>query len=190
MTRATPAATAAALAGTLGLAAPGWGISRAQAGSGRGVRAVPLFAGSYLAVLRRVERRADGDAGGPERNEHHLDGGDRRTRPRPDVGTTRKTRTGDKNDQPQNRDAGRMACRPPGPAAGGEGADAARRRAGAAAPGAALGRDRQRVSVRHRRGAGVARRPVPRTLAVARLSLHVRSRLHRGLSRLLGDRRR
>ena len=40
------------------------------------------------------------------------------------------------------------------------------------------------------RGHGVARRPVPRPLAAARLPLHVRSRLHRGVPVLLGDRRR
>ena len=69
-------------------------------------------------------------------------------------------------------------------------ADAAHRRRGAAAPGAALGQHRQAVPVRHRRGAGVARRPVPRALAASRLPLHVRARLHRRVPVLFGDRRR
>ena len=180
VTRATLAATAAALAGTLGLAAACWVIAvwqmhgmdmgsatqlgsfgffiavwvammaammlpgaapavlrRAQASGG--VRAVPLFIGSYLAVwalvgaavyalyrphgyccrrrgygrgrclrvhaaqaalppalprerplwtrvravLRRLEHRADGHAGGAGRHERDLDVGDRRPRPRP-----------------------------------------------------------------------------------------------------------
>jgi hypothetical protein len=83
-----------------------------------------------------------------------------------------------------------VACRPAGAARGREGADPAQRRAGAAAAGAALGADRQGVPLRDRRGHGVPRRSVHRTLAAAHLSLHVRARLHRRVPVLLGDRRR
>ena len=75
-------------------------------------------------------------------------------------------------------------------ARGGEGAHAAQRRAGAAAAGAAVGSDRQGVSLRHRRGERLAGGPLPRALAAPRLPLHVRARLHGGLSVLLGDRGR
>ena len=66
---------------------------------------------------------------------------------------------------------------------GREGAHAAQRRAGAAAPGAAVGPGRQGLSIRHRRGQRLAGRPLPRALAAARLPLHVRARLQGGLSR-------
>ena len=75
-------------------------------------------------------------------------------------------------------------------AQGGEGADAAQRRAGAAAAGAAVGSDRQGVSIRDRRGERLAGGPLPRALAAPRLPLHVRARLHGGVSGLLGDRGR
>jgi hypothetical protein len=75
-------------------------------------------------------------------------------------------------------------------ARGGEGADAAQRRARQAAAGAALGSDRQGVPLRNRRGERFAGRPLPRTLAAARLPLHVRPRLHGRVSVLLGDRGR
>ena len=65
-------------------------------------------------------------------------------------------------------------------ARGGEGANAAQRRAGAAAAGAAVGSDRQGVSIRDRRGERLAGRPLPRALAAPRLPLHVRARLHGG----------
>src|ERR671918_442894 len=82
-----------------------------------------------------------------------------------------------------------MACGPGGPARGGEGADAAQRRAGADAAGATLGSDRQGVPLRDRGGHGVPRRYLQGTLAAPRLSLHVRARVHRWVSCLLGDRR-
>ena len=83
-----------------------------------------------------------------------------------------------------------MAGRAARAARGGEGAHAAQRRAGAAAAGAAVGPDRQGVSVRDRRGERLAGGPLPRALAAARLPLHVRARLQGGLSVLLGDRGR
>src|SRR5205823_1528327 len=49
------------------------------------------------------------------------------------------------------------------------------------------GSDRQGVSIRDRRGERLARRPLPRTFAAARLPLHVWARLHGGVSVLLGD---
>ena len=75
-------------------------------------------------------------------------------------------------------------------ARGGEGAHAAQRRAGAAAAGAAMGSDRQGVSIRDRRGERLAGGPLPRALAAPRLSLHVRARLHGRMPVLLGDRGR
>ena len=83
-----------------------------------------------------------------------------------------------------------MACGAARAAQGGEGADAARRRSGAAAPGTALGPGRQGVPVRDRRGQRLAGGPVPRALAAPRLPLHVRARLQGGVSVLLGDRGR
>src|SRR5439155_415325 len=50
--------------------------------------------------------------------------------------------------------------------------------------------DRQGVSIPDRRGEGLAGRPLPRALAAPRLPLHVRARLHGGVSALLGDRGR
>src|SRR5213596_1199369 len=83
-----------------------------------------------------------------------------------------------------------MAGRAARAARGGEGAHAAQRRAGAAAAGAAVGSDRQGVSIRDRRGERLAGRPLPRALAAPRLPLHVRARLHGGVSTLLGHRGR
>ena len=83
-----------------------------------------------------------------------------------------------------------MACGPARAAQGREGADAAQRRAGAAAAGAAVGSNRQGVPIRDRRGQRLAGRPLQRTLAAPRLPLHVRARLHGGVSVLLGDRGR
>src|ERR1700730_1013776 len=51
------------------------------------------------------------------------------------------------NDRSQDRNTRRVACRPAGVAQGREGADAAQRRAGAAASGAAVGSDRQGISI-------------------------------------------
>src|SRR5262245_41369934 len=81
-----------------------------------------------------------------------------------------------------------MAGRAAPAARGGEGAHATQRRAGAAAAGAAVGPDRQGISVRNRRGERLAGGSVPRALAAPRLPLHVRAGLHRRLSVLLGDR--
>ena len=75
-------------------------------------------------------------------------------------------------------------------ARGGEGANAAQRRAGAAAAGAAVGSGRQGVPIRDRRGKRLAGGPLPRALAAPRLPLHVRARLRGGVSVLLGDRGR
>ena len=75
-------------------------------------------------------------------------------------------------------------------ARGGEGAHATQRRPCAAAAEAAVGSDRQGVSIRDRRGQSLAGRPLPRALTAPRVSLHVRTRLHGGVSGLLGDRRR
>ena len=73
-----------------------------------------------------------------------------------------------------------MACSAARAARGGEGADAAQRRAGAAAAGAAVGSNRQGVSIRDRRRKRLAGGPLPRALAAPRLPLHVRARLHGG----------
>ena len=100
---------------------------------------------------------------------------------------TRRRRTPDRS---QDRNTRRVACGPAGAARGREGADAAQRRAGAAAAGAALGPHRQGVPLRDRRGHSVPRRSLQRTLAAAHLSLHVRARLHGRVSVLLGDRGR
>jgi hypothetical protein len=53
-----------------------------------------------------------------------------------------------------------------------------------------MGSDRQRVSVRDRRGMRLAGGSLPRALAATRLPLHVRPRLHGRLSVLLDDRGR
>jgi hypothetical protein len=81
-----------------------------------------------------------------------------------------------------------VACGPAGAARGREGADAAERRAGAPAAGAALGPDGQGVPLRHRQRHGVPRRSLQRTVAAPRLPLHVRARVHGGMSVLLGNR--
>jgi len=75
-------------------------------------------------------------------------------------------------------------------AGGGEGAHTAQRRPCPAEAEAAVGSDRQGVSIRHRRGQRLAGRPLPRALTAPCISLHVRARLHGGMSGLLGDRRR
>ena len=59
-----------------------------------------------------------------------------------------------------------------------------------AAAGAAVGAHRQGYRFDTDDGQRLARGPVPRPLAAARLSLHVRARLQGGLPVLLGDRRR
>src|SRR5947207_10713287 len=83
-----------------------------------------------------------------------------------------------------------MACSPARAAQGGEGTNAAQRRAGAAAAGSAVGSDRQEVSLRDRRGERLAGRLLPRTLATPHLPLHVRARLQGGVCNLLDDRGR
>ena len=65
------------------------------------------------------------------------------------------------HDEAQDRDTRRMARSAARAARGGEGAHAAQRRAGAAAAGAAVGADRQGVSIRHRRGQRVAGGSLP-----------------------------
>ena len=102
--------------------------------------------------------------------------------------TRRKERKSD--DEAHDRDTERVARGAARAARGREGAHAAQRRAGAAAAGAAVGPDRQGVSIRDRRGERLAERPLPRALAAPRLPLHVRARLHGGVSVLLGDRGR
>src|SRR5882672_272394 len=74
-------------------------------------------------------------------------------------------------------------------AQGGEGTHAARRRAGADAAGVAVGWDRQTISIRDRRGDSLAIGTLSRAFATPNLPLHVRTRLRRRLSVLLGDRR-
>src|SRR2546425_7429084 len=81
-----------------------------------------------------------------------------------------------------------MAWGPAGAARGREGADAAQRRTGAVAAGAALGSNRQGVPLRDRRGHSVPRRSLQRTLAAPHLSLHVRARVHGWVSVLLRHR--
>ena len=83
-----------------------------------------------------------------------------------------------------------MACSPARAAQGGEGANAAQRRAGAATSGAAVGPGRQGVPIRDRSRERLAGRPLQRALAAPRLPLHVRARLHGGVSVLLDDRGR
>ena len=56
--------------------------------------------------------------------------------------------------------------------------------------GTALGSHQQAVPLRDRRGCSIPRRSLQRTLAVAHLSLYVRSRLHSRVSSLLGERGR
>ena len=87
-----------------------------------------------------------------------------------------------------DRDTRRVARSPPRAAQGGEGANAAQRRAGAATAGAAVGSPRQGVPIRDRRGHRLAARPLPRALAAPRLPLHVRARLQGGVSGLLDHR--
>ena len=53
-----------------------------------------------------------------------------------------------------------------------------------------MGPHRQDVPLRDRRGERDARRPLPRAIAAAHLSLHVRARVHGGVPVLLVDRRR
>ena len=84
---------------------------------------------------------------------------------------------------PRHRNARAVARRPPRAARGREGADPPQRRAGPAPPGAALGPRREGVPLRDGGRPGVARRPVRRALAAARLPLHVRAGLHRPAAR-------
>ena len=97
---------------------------------------------------------------------------------------------GDRTMQHQVVSRAGMACGPARAAQGGEGANAAQRRAGAATSGAAVGPGRQGVPIRDRRRERLAGRPLPRALAAPRLPLHVRARLHGGVSVLLDDRGR
>ena len=62
-------------------------------------------------------------------------------------------------------------------------------RAGGAAEGAAVGSDRQGVSIRDRRGERLTGRLLRRALAAPRLPLHLRAPPHGGLSVLLGKSR-
>src|SRR5580700_6348606 len=95
------------------------------------------------------------------------------------------------DDDAHDRDTERMARSAARATRSGEGAYAAQRRAGTAAAGAAVGSDRQGVSIRDRRGERLAGRPLPRALAAPRLPLHVRARLRGGgVPVLLGDRGR
>src|SRR5207302_6245549 len=94
------------------------------------------------------------------------------------------------DDEAHDRDTQRVARSAARAAQGGEGANAAQRRAGAAAAGAAVGSDRQEVSIRDRRGERLAGRPLQRALAAPHLSLHVRARVHGRVSVLLSDRGR
>ena len=71
-----------------------------------------------------------------------------------------------------------------------EGADPPQRRGRPPTPAAALGARREGLPLRDRRRRGVARRPVRRTLAAARLPLHVRTGLRVRVPVVLGDRRR
>src|SRR6266851_351299 len=89
------------------------------------------------------------------------------------------------DDEAHDRDTERVARSADGTARGGKGAHAAQRRAGAAAAGAAVGSNRQGVSIRYRRGERLAERSLPGALAAPRLPLHVRARLHRRLPVLL-----
>ena len=82
-----------------------------------------------------------------------------------------------------------MARRSTRATGGRKGVDPPRRRARAQAAGTAVGSRRKGLPVRHRRRKRVARRSVPRPFAAARLSLHVRARLHGGLSVVLEHRR-
>src|SRR6266853_428005 len=83
-----------------------------------------------------------------------------------------------------------MACGEARTAQRREGTHSAWRRVGAATAGAAVGADRQGVSIRDRRGERLAGRPLQRALAASRLPLHVRARVHGGVCDLLDDRRR
>src|SRR5215207_8371932 len=90
----------------------------------------------------------------------------------PTTTTPSTLQEGDKNDDDApDRDAGSMARSAARAAGGGKGADAAQRRAGAAATGAAVGSGRQGISSRHRRGERLAGGPVRWALAAPRLPL-------------------
>src|SRR6516225_11396024 len=73
------------------------------------------------------------------------------------------------HDEAHDRDTRRVVGSAARAACSGEGANAAQRRAGTAAPGAAVGQGRQGVSIRDRRGERLADRPLPRALAAPRL---------------------
>src|ERR1700728_4593056 len=102
----------------------------------------------------------------------------------------KRPREGENDDRPQDRFARGVAFGATRAARRREGAHAAWRRGGPAAAGAALGSNREGVPLRDRRGYSVPRGSLSRTLAAARLPLHVRARLHSRLPVLLGDRRR
>src|SRR6516162_3524639 len=88
----------------------------------------------------------------------------------------RRTLEGEKkDDDTHDRDACAVAGGAARVAGSGEGAHAAQRRAGAAATGAAVGWDRQAVSIRDGGGACLAGRPLLRALAAPYLPLHVRA---------------
>ena len=90
----------------------------------------------------------------------------------------------------QNRNTRRMARRARATARPREGAHTARRRARAAATRAALGAGGEGLPLRDRRRREDARRALRRTLATARLPLHVRTKLRGRLPGQLVDRRR
>src|SRR5579875_4117830 len=71
-----------------------------------------------------------------------------------------------------------------------KGFDAQERRTGATAAGAAVGAGGKGLRIRNGRWQSLTGGSVPRTLAIAGLSLHVRTGLHGGLPFLLDDRRR
>src|SRR5215467_6129487 len=102
-----------------------------------------------------------------------------------------KRRRGEKSDDDtHDRDTQRVARRAARSVRGGEGTHATQRRAGAPPARAAVGSDRQTVSIRDRQRDRLAGGPLPSTLAAPRLPLHVRARLHGGMSVLLIDRGR
>ncbi|ABA51169.1 hypothetical protein BURPS1710b_2552 [Burkholderia pseudomallei 1710b] len=105
-------------------------------------------------------------------------------------GARRRLKGGTTDGDTPDRYARRMARRAARTARCGKGAHPARRRARAAARGVAVGARRQGVPIRYRRRRRVARGPVPRPLATARLPLHVRTRLRGGMPVVLGARGR
>src|SRR6185437_16352410 len=101
----------------------------------------------------------------------------------------RTTAKGEGNDDDtHDRNTGRMAGSAARAAWCREGADAAQRRGGAPTSGATVGPGRQGLPFRDRRRERLAGRPLPGALAAPRLPLHVRARLHGGVSGVLRDR--